>query len=981
VTYVISHSVAAAQRPSKLETRLRQAISGDVRFDGFTRGLYSTDASIYQVEPTGVVFPRSSEDVTRTIELAGEASISVIARGAGTSQSGQSIGKGLIVDTSRYLDDVLDFDPAARRIVVRPGLVLDQLNTFLKPYGLFFPIDVATSSRATLGGMAGNNSAGSRSIRYGHMVEHVRGIEAVLASGEKVWFGANRQGSIRTSDKTWIPEANPPSDHLISDVQAIFEREATELEQRIPKVPRHVAGYALHRLGRSQPRFSDLLVGSEGTLAVFTALELDLQPIPRTQALGVCRFNSIQAALAAVHDIVELEPTAVELVDRSLLQLASDIPAFQNTLATLGGDRSDILIVEFASDDRSEIRAALAALDQLIAGIGGEMIRAEAPEFQRKIWGLRKAGLNISTSMRESRKPLAFIEDCVVPLPLLPEWHERLTEIIERHDTRAIWYAHASVGCLHVRPALDLRVNKDLGRLRAIAEEAFALVHALGGSHSGEHGDGWIRSEFIETILGPRISRAFEDVKRQFDPEDRLNPGKIVKPPRMDDESLMRTRYEPIDHSPEPALDWSSWYGFGGAVEMCNRNGACRKKDPGIMCPSFRATEDERHSTRGRANALRLALTGQLGDNPWNSSELYEAMDLCIGCKGCKRECPTGVDMARMKIEYLHRRRVHHPPTLRERAVANLPSIAPWASRVPYLLNARNRSLTLAHLGEKFLGLAANRALPTWASRRFKWPKISGPSNSQPSDGSAQGRGEAVLFVDTFTRYFEPENAYAAIRVLERTGYSVRPTHTEGRPLCCGRTFLNVGMVEKARTELARTTSALEPFIASGTPVIGLEPSCLLTLRDELPALFPSDLSTQIATSSKLFTEFLVEKDLLGALNLKPLPVTRVRVHGHCHEKAFGADGATIEALQSIPDLEVESIPAGCCGMAGSFGYESEHASVSRQIAELDLLPAVRDMAENEWLVANGTSCRHQVADLMDRDARHVATVLDVSGE
>jgi FAD/FMN-containing dehydrogenase/Fe-S oxidoreductase len=981
VTYVISHSVAAAQRPSSLETRLRRAISGDVRFDEFTRGLYSTDASIYQIEPAGVVFPRSGEDVKRTIELAGEASISVIARGAGTSQSGQSIGKGLIVDTSMYLDDVLDFDATARRVVVRPGLVLDQLNTFLRPHGLFFPIDVATSSRATLGGMAGNNSAGSRSIRYGHMVEHVRGIEAVLASGERVWFGVDRQGSTRTNDNTWIPRTDSRSDRLIADVQAIYEREADELARRIPKVPRHVAGYALHRLQGTQPRFSDLLVGSEGTLAVFTALELNLQPIPHTQALGVCRFNSIQDALAAVNSIVELEPTAVELVDRSLLQLASDIPAFQDTLSALGGDRSDILIVEFASDDRAEIKASLAALNQLVAGIGKEMIRAEEPEFQRRIWGLRKAGLNISTSMRESRKPLAFIEDCVVPLPLLPEWHERMTEIIERNGTHAIWYAHASVGCLHVRPALDLRVSKDLGRLRTIAEEAFALVHELGGSHSGEHGDGWIRSEFIEPMLGPRLSRAFEDVKNQFDPEGRLNPGKIIQPPRMDDQSLMRTRYEPIDHSRESALDWSSWHGFGGAIEMCNRNGACRKKDPGVMCPSFRATEDERHSTRGRANALRLALTGQLGEDPWDSSELYEAMDLCIGCKGCKRECPTGVDMARMKIEYLHRRRAKHPPTLREWAVANLPSIAPWASRVPYLLNARNRSQTLAHLGERLLGLAANRALPTWSPRRFKWPKTSVPSNSQPSAGSVQNRREAALFVDTFTRYFEPENAYAAIRVLERAGYSVRPTHTEGRPLCCGRTFLNVGMVEKARTELARMTHALEPFVDAGTPVVGLEPSCLLTLRDELPALFPSDLSTRIATNAKLFTEFLIEENLLDELNLKPLPVTRIRVHGHCHEKAFGADGTTIEVLQSIPDLEVESIPAGCCGMAGSFGYESEHASVSRKIAELELLPAVRDMGENEWLVANGTSCRHQVADLMDRHAQHVATVLDVSGE
>lgn len=975
----ISHTSPGTQRPAKsdpsgrrrLESRLLRSLSGEVRFDRFARGLYSTDASIYEAVPTGVVFPRSVEDVRRTIDIAGESGVAIVPRGAGTSQSGQSIGSGLILDTSRHLHGVIDFDSEGRRIVVRPGIVLDDLNAFLRPYGLFFPIDVATSSRATLGGMAGNNSAGARSIRYGHMVEHVRAIDAVLADGQTTSFGS------RPSERpASMGAATPPPAHLVRAVEALYEREAEELARRVPKVPRHVAGYALHRMGAEAPRLSDLLVGSEGTLAFFTALELDLQPIPPVRVLAVCVFESIGTALAAVPAIVDVEPTAVELVDRTLLGLAAKIPTFRATLDRLSGDHAadalgDILVVEFAGEHLEDVRRSMTALEEVVSETATRVVRAEAAELQGRIWGLRKAGLNISMSMKSSRKPLAFIEDCTIPLTHLPEWHERLSKIIARHSTHAIWYAHASVGCLHVRPALDLNDGEDLLRLRAIAEETFALASELGGSHSGEHGDGWIRSEFLEPMLGARLVRAFEEIKHCFDPEARLNPGKIVHAPRMDDASLIRFR-PPAGRNLPTRLDWTAWGGFDQAVGMCNNNGTCRKRDAGVMCPSFRATADERDSTRGRANALRLALSGQLDDDGWDSPELYRAMDLCIGCKGCKRECPTGVDMARLKIEYLARYRERHPLSARERALAYLPRIAPLASRLPRLLNARNRSPALARLVDRTLGLAADRALPTWANPRFKWPTAL-PTRTGPP------RGDLVLFVDTFTRHFEPENAYAAIRVLTTAGYRVRAPGQSGRPLCCGRTFLNVGALDEARSELERTTQALAPYAQRGVPIVGLEPSCLLTLRDELPALCPGELTQSVVDGALLFSELLVRSGALVDLPVSPLPVSRVRVHGHCHEKAFGVEGRTIDVLRTIPDLKVEPISAGCCGMAGSFGYESEHADVSRRIAELEILPSVREMGDDEWLVANGTSCRHQVADLAQRRARHVATVLDAS--
>ena len=990
MTRPISHDRAAAQRPPpgdhsshpRLAARLRAGLRGEVRFDDFTRGLYSTDASIYQVRPLGVVFPSSAEDLRRAVELAGEHEASVVVRGAGTSQSGQSIGRGLILDTSRGLDGVLDFDPAARRVVVEPGIVLDRLNAFLRPHGLFFPIDVATASRATLGGMAGNNSAGSRSVRYGHMVEHVRGIETVLADGRRAWFGRTAASRAPTADRAQAPASRPPPagrappPRLEADLRALYAREADELARRIPDVPRHVAGYALHRLGRPGAGLSDLLVGSEGTLAVFTALELDLQPIPAVRALGVCRFAGTAEALAAVPAIVALEPTAVELFDATVLGLAARMPSFGEVLRQLGEDGRrpprDILVVEFAGDDPDRVAASLAALESAMDGVAAGVARAESPALQARIWAMRKAGLNISMSQPAVRKPLAFIEDCAIPLERLPEWYRRLTEVIERHATHAVWYAHASVGCLHVRPALNLRDGDDVARLRTIASEAFALAGSLGGSHSGEHGDGWIRSEFLEPMLGTRLVSAFGDIKRRFDPDDRLNPGKIVDPPRMNDATLLRARHGLEARKLPTALDWEKWGGFPQAVDMCNNNGTCLKRSPGVMCPSFRATRDERHSTRGRANALRLALSGQLGDDPWTSPELYEAMDLCLGCKACRRECPTGVDMARMKIDYLHRVRADRPPSPRDMALAYLPRYAPLASRLAPLVNLRNRIPALARLGERVAGLAANRPLPRWSSRPFN-------IRARARAAGAPDAGRVAIFVDTFTRHFEPEIARAAVRVLARAGWRVEEASTAGRPLCCGRTFLNVGLVEEARTELDRTVRALAPYAARGIPVVGLEPSCLLTLRDELPALLPGGIAAEVGTKARLLTEWLVESGALDRLDLAPLPVRRARVHGHCHEKAFGADGPTLDVLRAIPELEVEPIPAGCCGMAGSFGYETEHADVSRRVAELELLPAVRALADDEWLVANGTSCRHQVADLARARAHHVATVLDAA--
>ena len=962
-----------------LATRLGGELEGEVLFDSFSRGLYSTDASIYQIEPLGVVVPKTTADVFRTLEIANEAGLSVTPRGAGTSQSGQAIGEGLVMDTSKYLTGIGELDPDAATIRVQPGVVLDRLNRELEPHGLFFPVDVATSSRATLGGMAANNSAGARSIRYGMMVDNVRRVSGALADGTPVSFGLE------------IPTEGVESE-LASTVATLRRREDAELERRIPKVMRRVAGYNLDRVSPDGADIVRLLVGSEGTLAFFTELELQLVPLPSSTVLGVCAFPDLGSALNAVRAIMELDPSAVELVDGTLLDLAREIPTLSAAVGEcVQGDPRALLIVEFSGPDADRVSDDLRRLGEVLVDLGhtDALTRAEAADFQRRIWAVRKAAMNVVMSMKGDRKPVSFIEDCTVPLEHLSEYGARLEEVFRRHGTSGTWYAHASVGCLHVRPILNLKQDQDLRAMRAIAEEAHELVRSFGGTHSGEHGDGLVRSEFLKPMLGSRLVAAFGEIKSAFDPWGTLNPGKIVNPSRMDDRSLMRYHggYRALPVT--TALDWSALGGWAGATEMCNNNGACRKADPGVMCPSFRATGDERHTTRGRANTLRLALTGQLGADALTSPEMYDTLALCVGCKACGKECPTGVDMARMKIEFLHHYHRRHGLPLRERLVAWLPRFAPWAARLPGLMNVGEPDGLLARVGERLVGLTARRERPRWrrdvfrgaATRVGEDTASAGSSNSRLAPVGDDDKPEVLLWVDTFNTYFEPENAHAALRVLEAAGYRVQLPTLAGRPACCGRTFLNAGLVDEARHEARRLLSTLSPWIERGVPVVGLEPSCLLTLRDEIPMLLPGEESARLADGSLLLDEFLLSEAEAGraSLDLGPVEAQTALVHTHCHQRALGREGATETVLRRIPGLEVHTLRSGCCGMAGAFGYEAEHYEISMAMGELDLLPAVRDAAPDAWVLAAGVSCQQQIAHGAGRSTLTLAQALEAS--
>lgn len=1009
-----------------LAERLRKETSGEVMTDSASRGRYATDASIYQAMPVAVFVPKTAQDIASAIQIAADLGIPVLPRGGGTSQCGQTTGAALVIDNTKYFRNVLDLNLNKGYVEVEPGIVLDHLNSSLKQHGLWYPVDVSTAAQATIGGMAGNNSCGSRSIAYGNMVHNVLGIDAWLANGQVAQFGnyANSSGIAK---------------ELGDFVKNLAHTLQPEIEAHFPKVLRRVAGYNLDifhpqsELPYTQDgsvNLAHLLVGSEGTLGYYKSLKLKLAPLPQHKVLGIVNFGSFYKAMDSAQHIVKLGPTAVELVDRTMIDLARSNPSFKKVIETALIDHTAktpeaILLVEFSGEAHAPLLEKLKALQELMSDLGlpGSVVAMPDASLQKNLWEVRKAGLNIMMSLKGDGKPVSFIEDCAVPLESLADYTQALTEVFAKYGSRGTWYAHASVGTLHVRPILDMR-RDGAQKMRAVAEEASALVRKYKGAYSGEHGDGLCRGEWISWQFGPKITEALAEIKNAFDPKGLFNPGKIIDPPKMDDASNFRfpPSYKVIPL--QPALDWSAWNvqnnpvteettapGTGGdpalglakAVEMCNNNGHCRKFDAEVMCPSYRVTRDEKHLTRGRANTLRLALSNQLGLNSGNTTDssplasdaIKEVMVLCVSCKACRRECPTGVDMAKMKIEFLsaYKKRVGH--SLRDLAVAYLPKYASIISNTPLLpalLNLRNQIKPIAMLQEWIMGISAQRSLPIWKSKNFWNQKEVGSYQFTPDQlaNNDDGKG-VVLLADTFNAYFEDENLQAALKVLKAAGYRVHIPHksknhsttqerkienTCSKEFCCGRTYLAAGMVDQAKATLGELVDHLAPYAQKNIPIIGLEPSCLFTLKDEALVMGFGERAVVVSKHAQLLEEFLASEAKAARLTLNLKPADKaVLFHGHCHQKSFAAVTPAMELLKLIPNAQPKLIESSCCGMAGSFGYEAEHIDVSKKMAEASLLPSIRK-APDSWVVADGTSCRHQIADGTQREAVHIARIL-----
>lgn len=955
---------------------LRRESQGEVRDDTYSRVLYSTDASIYQIMPHGVFFPASRDDVQAVVSLAAAYGVNLVPRGGGSSLAGQAIGEAMIIDFSRHLNRIVDVNQGQSRVRVEPGIVLDQLNMDLAPMGLQFGPDPASSNRAAMGGIVSNNSTGSHSIFYGMTADHVVGMNVVLSDGSQVALGPVDSDTLNSKSALSGLEGSiyAGTDRLRTD--------PTHRQTILDATPRHwrrCGGYNLDRFVGDGPTFripqdtrfnlAKLVCGAEGTLAVIQDITLNLVPVPKTKGLAIVQFESLTEALSCVPVILETDPSAVELLDNLGLTLCQEVPQYARLLSTfMEGDPDCMLITEFYGETQSEVKSKIGNLQKRLSSEYRSAVVLPVLEQDRQanVWTVRKVGLGLLMSLKGNYKPIPFIEDAAVPPEHLADYVNQIDQFCRGLGSKVAYYGHASAGCVHIRPLINTKAAEEIAKIPAIMDFAVELLHGYGGSLSSEHGDGRVRSWMNERFFGPKLYRLYQEVKRMWDPNNLLNPGMVVDAPDVGCDLRYGADYQvtPLELN----LDFSDEQGFDQAVEMCNGAGICRKMTTGVMCPSFMATREEEHSTRGRANALRAALSGALPHDELTSKRMYEVMDLCIECKACKSECPSSVDMAKIKFEFLAQYQRRHGTSLRTRLFGNIATFSRLGSGpMAPMLNGLMRSRLARWALERGLGITGRRPMPAFARESFtQWFKR--------RSATADTRPKVVLFNDTFNTYNEPHIAIAAVEVLEAAGYQVVLPGIR----CCGRPMISKGLVKQARAAARDTVQRLVPFAEAGIPIVGLEPSCLLSLRDEyLYLLSEKDQVRLVADHAFLFEEFIANLDDENSLPIAWTDQKReIMLHGHCHQRALTGTGPTKKALGLPSGYTVREVDSSCCGMAGAFGYESEHYEISCRMAERRLLPAVRSSAKNTMIVAPGTSCRHQISHGTGKPVLHPAEVL-----
>ena len=943
------------------QDRIRDEIDCEFRFDETARVLYSTDASIYEIEPLGVAYPAHAEHVSRILRYAYERGIPVTPRGGGTSLGGQAVGRSIQVDFSRHMNRILEVNVEERWARIQPGVVLDELNAHLKPMGLLFAPDVSPSNRANVGGMIGNNSCGSHSIIYGKTIDHVLELNVVLSDGTETVF--KPVGDREYGEKSGMGGLEG---RIYREIRRIAYENRDEIEARYPSIMRRVGGYNLDAFVDEGP-FDPckMIVGSEGTLVAVTEARVNLVPLPSHTGLNICHFSDLIESMEATVEILKTDPSAVELTDKTILDLAKDSPAAAGQRDFIEGDPEAILMVEYYGETAGEVSERMDALESLLKkkNLGYACVRATTPASQANAWGLRKAGLGLLMGMKGDTKPTTFVEDTAVSPEKLPEYIRQFRDIVSKHGTVASYYAHASVGTIHIRPLINLKKADDIVRMRAIAEDIRDLVLAYGGAMSSEHGDGLVRSEWNEKMFGTRLYEAFKAVKAVFDPNGIMNPGKIIANQKMTDNLRFGPAYQAEEIN--TYFDFSGDGGLSRSIELCNGVGACRKKLVGTMCPSYIATLDEEHSTRGRANVLRAALSGKLDGEGFTSQRVYEALDLCLECKGCKGECPSNVDMAKMKYEFLAHYYEKHGLPLRNRVFGRIETLNRLGSAFAPLSNRVLNHPWHKRILERAIGVDRRRSLPEFAEETFEqWFYHRNPDSVGDRD-----RPTVVFFPDTFINYSEPHIGIAAVEVLESAGYRV--VLAEPRA-CCGRPLISKGMLRQAREAARYNISQLERYVDRGWAIVGCEPSCVMTFRDDYRDLVNDPRTDRIADSIFMIDEFLAREQAAGRLSLPVKRLDRtISLHGHCQQKAIAGTGSTVAALELVPGYEVTTLNTGCCGMAGSFGYEREHYDLSMKIGEDRLFPAIRNAEDRTEFAATGTSCRHQIADGTGRTAHH----------
>lgn len=960
---------------------LGKQVQGELRTDQLNRILYSTDASIYQVLPHGVLIPESVEDVHAAVELAGKYQMPLLPRTGGSSLAGQAVNEALVIDFTRHLDQILEVNQEEQWVRVQPGVVLDQLNTHLRPYGLQFGPDPASSNRAAMGGIVSNNSTGSHSILYGMTADHLLEMKVILNDGSRAHFRPLETGALER-----IQEQSDREGEIYRRINYLVNLPSHQkmIASGTPHHWRRCGGYNLDRfvddpsityLWPKEQRFNmaNIICGAEGTLAAITELKLNLVPLPQMTALAIVHFDDLFTALSAVPAILEVGPSVVEVLDNLGLTMCRDVPEYARLLHTfLEGQPNCVLITEFYGTSAAELRDKVARLKTHLQSqkTGATAVTtAYEPHLQANVWQVRKVGLGLLMSIKGDHKPIPFIEDAAVPVEHLAQYVHKIERFCNDIGTDVAYYAHASAGCLHIRPLINSKMAAEVAKLPQIVDFSVDLLHGYGGALSSEHGDGRARSWANERFFGPELYQLYRQVKQIFDPHNIFNPGNIVDAGPMTENLRYGASYQVMPLT--PFLDFSHEQGLDRAIEMCNGAGICRKRTTGAMCPSFMATREEEHSTRGRANALRAVISGRLPVEEWSGSRLYEVMDLCIECKACKAECPSAVDMAKIKFEYLAHYHQANGKPLRSRLfghIATLNRIGGGA--LAPLSNAMLNSGITKNMLHKTMGISPQRALPTLARQSLPawFKKHSKTRHSQPATR------KLALFHDPFTNYNTPEIGIAAVELLEAAGFEILwPGHKSD-----GRTFISKGLVEEARSAAQDTLTHLAPIAEKGIPIVGLEPSSLLTLRDDYFYLMAKDDRVAlVAEQAYTFEEFIAQLADEEQLNLTFTDEARhILLHGHCHQKALVGTGPAIRALSLPANYTVAEVDSSCCGMAGSFGYEAEHYDISIKMAERRLLPAVREAEQETLIVAAGTSCRAQIKHGADRQALHPAQVL-----
>ncbi len=967
-----------------IEAKLKELgyiLDGDLKYDIITTTIYSTDASAYKEKPVAVAWPKCPEDIRKILAFAKENRTGVTLRAAGTSLAGQVVSSGIIVDISRYMNKILEINKDEKWVRVEPGVVLDELNMKLKEHGLFFGPETSTSNRCNIGGMVGNNACGSHSLVYGSTRDHTIELKTILSDGSNAVFH-----SLTRDEFAEKCTQNNLEGAIYKNISKILNdkinQENIKKEFPHPGIKRRNTGYALDLLLNSDTfnpnspnkfDFCKLLAGSEGTLAAVTEIKLNAVPLPPPNKALVCvhlreRNEAFKANLVAL----KFNPQAVEMMDHKILDLTEDNLSQRNNRFFLEGKPGAILIVEFAREKIEEIDETTAALIEAMrqAGYGYSYPVIKGKDISR-VWELRKAGLGLLTNMKGDPKPVSLIEDTAVAVETLPAYMEDIEKMLAYHGKDAVFHAHIGTGELHLRPILNLKDKEDTELFRTIGMETAMIVKKHNGSLSGEHGDGRLRGEFIPLMLGAHNYNLLKEIKNAWDPNCILNPGKIVDTPQMN----TSLRYVPG----EPAREIKTYYDFSlsdgivRAAEKCNGSADCRKsiKIGGTMCPTFMATGDEDKSTRARANIIREFLNK--GDDPWDHKEIYEILDLCIGCKGCKSECPSGVDIAKIKSEFLQHWYDRHGIPLRTRLIAYISSFNRIGSVVPGIYNFILNNSISAGLFKRLTGIAMKRSIPLlYRTTLRKWI-----SNNLEKLNPENPKSTVCLFVDEFTNYNDTEIGIASVKLLTTLNYKVITTNNS----LSARTFLSKGMVRKAGKIVKDNIDMLKDIVSEEVPLIGIEPSAILGFRDEYPELAGTDLlsvSRKIAANSYLIDEFIAKEYKNGRIDRSVFvdDPKEIILHGHCQQKAIASTASTIEMLSIPINYKIIEIPSGCCGMAGSFGYEKEHFELSNKIGEMILFPEVRNSKVSSIIAAPGTSCRHHIKDGTGRNALHPAVVL-----